>query len=224
MRNKIEVLFKTKKETVLFGFLVVLIMILTSMLLFLFTTKNLAGKEETDIEQYLETNTSETNNNTAQTVSESEIDKVDEKKYVDIKGAVHHPGVYQIDGEMRLMDVIEAAGGFLVSADQTNINLALKLTDQMVIYVPQKGEEIDTAAFNTAIDEKSKDEEIRVNVNTADLTELQVLSGIGAKKAQEIINYREENGSFQTIEEITKVSGIGEKTFELLKNAITVGN
>ena len=182
MWDKIKVLFKTKKETVLFGFLVALIIILTSILLFLFSTMNLTNKSETDIEQYLETNASEINH-TTQTVSESEIEKIDEKKYVDIKGAVHHPGVYQIEKEMRLMDAIEAAGGFLISANQTSINLALKLTDQMVIYVPQEGEETDTTTFNTTVDEENRDEETQVNINTADLTNLQVLSGIGEKKA-----------------------------------------
>ena len=149
--------------------------------------------------------------------------------YVDVKGAVSNPGVYQVTSDMRLMDAIELAGGFLISADQSQINLALKLTDQMVVYVPLIGEEAKEITNETSLSgnlngNESKEKEGTVNINTADAVELQTLNGIGEKKAEKIIQYREENGSFQSTDELKNVSGIGDKTFEALKDFVVVGS
>lgn len=148
-----------------------------------------------------------------------------EEVYVDIKGAVRKPGVYAVSSDMRMMDVIEMAEGFLISADQSQINLALKLVDQMVIYVPQIGEEAKSSTEGTlsSLEPETEEQESQININTADTQQLQELNGIGEKKAEKIIQYREESGSFQTIEELKNVSGIGDKTFETLKDLITVG-
>ncbi|MBM6613621.1 helix-hairpin-helix domain-containing protein [Desemzia sp. RIT804] len=143
--------------------------------------------------------------------------------YVDVKGAVHSPGVYQVTSDMRLMDAVELAGGLLISADQSQINLALKLTDQMVVYVPQIGEEVkEISDENSLIRNKSAEQEGKINLNTADTVQLQTLNGIGEKKAEKIIQYREENGSFQSTDELKNVSGIGDKTFEALKDFVVV--
>lgn len=149
--------------------------------------------------------------------------------YVDVKGAVSNPGVYQVTSDMRLMDAIELAGGFLISADQSQINLALKLTDQMVVYVPLIGEEAKEITNETSLSgnlngNESEEKEGTVNINTADAVELQTLNGIGEKKAEKIIQYREENGSFQSTDELKNVSGIGDKTFEALKDFVVVGS
>lgn len=149
--------------------------------------------------------------------------------YVDVKGAVSNPGVYQVTSDMRLMDAIELAGGFLISADQSQINLALKLTDQMVVYVPLIGEEAKEITNETSLSgnlngSESEEKEGTVNINTADAVQLQTLNGIGEKKAEKIIQYREENGSFQSTDELKNVSGIGDKTFEALKDFIVVGS
>ncbi|MFL2099394.1 helix-hairpin-helix domain-containing protein [Desemzia sp. FAM 23991] len=149
--------------------------------------------------------------------------------YVDVKGAVSNPGVYQVTSDMRLMDAIELAGGFLISADQSQINLALKLTDQMVVYVPLIGEEAKEITDETSLSgnlngNESEEKEGTVNINTADAVELQTLNGIGEKKAEKIIQYREENGSFQSTDELKNVSGIGDKTFEALKDFVVVGS
>lgn len=160
-----------------------------------------------------------------------------EKIYVDVKGAVYLPGVYEVTDNMRLIDVINLAGGFNDKANQKPVNLSLKLTDQMVIFIPEIGEAevvgTDQATSATSLEANivtvpENTEAIpnsqKVNINLADVIQLQQLSGIGEKKAEQIVSYRQENGSFQTIEDLKNVSGIGEKTFEALKASVTVGN
>ncbi|WP_177194335.1 helix-hairpin-helix domain-containing protein [Trichococcus palustris] len=148
---------------------------------------------------------------------------------VDIKGAVQNPGVYQGDENMRVVDMIALAGGLLETADDRAVNLAQRITDQMVIYIPTIGEDPGTVADGNEVSQQYTGTEgetgsEKVNINTADAAQLQTLTGIGEKKAELIIAYRKENGSFQTIEDIMEVSGIGEKTFEGFKEAITVGS
>ncbi|MDU6523816.1 MAG: helix-hairpin-helix domain-containing protein [Enterococcus sp.] len=145
--------------------------------------------------------------------------------YVDVKGAVKKTGMYRITQGMRLMDAIDLAGGFTSEADQNQVNFSKLLTDQEIIYVPKVGEaipaigEVSQGKSNTTTSSGTAE---KININTADLTELQQLTGIGEKKAADIIKYREENGSFRAVEDLTKVSGIGEKTLENLKDSITI--
>ncbi len=135
---------------------------------------------------------------------------------VDVKGAVKAPGVYEIGGDGRVKDVITRAGGFLKDADETQLNLASKVADEMVIYVPVIGEN-----KTEPLGSQSAESDV-VSINRADITELQELPGIGPSKAEAIIQYREENGRFTTIEDLQNISGIGEKTFDKLKDLITV--
>ena len=134
---------------------------------------------------------------------------------VDVKGAVATPGVYEVSANGRVKDVIQKAGGFLEEADQTQLNLAGKVVDEMMIYVPLKGE---TTVASTSANAES----VLISINSADLTELQQLPGIGPAKGEAIIQYREENGPFGAVEDLQNISGIGEKTFEKLKDLITV--
>lgn len=140
--------------------------------------------------------------------------------YVDVKGAVKQPDLYQLPANSRVQAAIQAAGGFAEQADQNQINLAQILTDQAMIYVPKKGETPPSSLQKPATE--SSGETIKVNINTASEQELQQLSGIGAKKAADIIQYREANGSFKKIEELSEVSGIGEKTVEKLRPFVTL--
>ena len=144
-------------------------------------------------------------------VQESEVTIV----LVDVKGAVVTPGVYEVSANGRVKDVIQKAGGFLEEADQAQLNLAGKVIDEMMIYVPIKGETTVAAGGVTA-------ESGLISINKADLIELQELPGIGPAKAEAIIQYREENGPFSASEDLQNISGIGEKTFEKLKDLITV--
>lgn len=152
---------------------------------------------------------------------------VPESVIVDVKGAVKYPGVVQLTTEDRVMDAIEAAGGYTEQANPVTINHAQKLVDEMVIYVPQQGENIDELSIQTAIasttgGQASAKDDGKININTATEAELTTLSGIGPSKAAAIIAYREENGGFKTIEDLKNVSGIGDKTFEKLQDAIKV--
>lgn len=154
--------------------------------------------------------------------------------YVDIKGAIKVPQVVPVIPGMRVHDVVEMAGGVTGEADQSQVNLAQLVTDQMVIYVPKVGEEVspstealiaDSKVTESAVSESSGDVTSGgdlVNINTADTTMLQTLSGIGEKRAADIINYRETNGLFETVDDLDQVSGIGEKTMEKLRPLITV--
>ncbi|AVK84234.1 competence protein ComEA [Lysinibacillus sp. B2A1] len=149
--------------------------------------------------------------------------------FVDIKGAVMYPGVYELQVDQRIMDVVQLAGGYTQEADPQLINHAQKVQDEMVIYIPVKGEKLDEITASILLmstsgisSSESNQKNQKVNLNKADEAALSTLSGIGPSKAQSIISYREENGSFTTIEDLKKVSGIGEKTFEKLKDSITV--
>lgn len=143
---------------------------------------------------------------------------------VDVKGAVNYPGVYTLTEEDRVVDAITLAGGYIEEANPSLINHAQKLQDEMVIYIPQKGEEQemiiqDFTAVNNINDASDHG---KVNINTADETQLTTLPGIGPAKAKAIISHREEQGAFQTIEDLKEVSGIGDKTFEQLKDLIDI--
>lgn len=144
---------------------------------------------------------------------------------VDVKGAVAQPGIYTLTSEKRVQDAIDEAGGALAFAELRRVNLAQLLSDQMVVYVPALGEDVIELPRDMKSTSDPKDEESgKVNLNTADSNELQTLNGVGEKRAQMIIDYREEHGSFQVIEDVMNVSGIGEKSFANLKDFITVGH
>lgn len=143
--------------------------------------------------------------------------------YVDVKGEVHHPGVYQMKAENRVKDLIEAAGGFTPLADDQKLNLAQLLEDQMVIVVPKKGEEVNSELAQAPTSQKKEvGKEVKVNINTATVEELKTLKGIGEKKAEAIIEYRKKNGSFKNKEELMKVRGIGKKLYESFQERVIV--
>lgn len=166
-----------------------------------------------------------------QTFDEMETFQLEEpastKVVVDVKGAVKFPGVYELTTEDRIIDAIQLAGGYAEEADSNYINHAQKLQDEMVIYIPKKGELLRDEEYQPlgqALQQShsSSKKESLVNINTADESKLITLPGIGPSKAQAIIQYREEHGPFKKIEDLKSVSGIGEKTFEKLKDFITI--
>mgnify|MGYP001455585124 CR=1 FL=1 len=137
---------------------------------------------------------------------------------VDVKGAVQQPGIYQLAADARVYQAIQAAGGFLQQADQKQINLAAKCKDEMVIYVPVKGEQPVTNLGTQTTQTTHND---KININTAPVSELEKLDGIGPAKAEAIAKYRETHGPFQSAEQLTKVPGIGKKTVDKFKDQIT---
>lgn len=170
---------------------------------------------------------------------------------VDIKGAVKNPGVYQLEENTRILDVIEKSGGFLENADTTTINLSKKLEDEMVIIIYTKEEiasfketeqrvnKTDTTCICPKIENqacikeavtnyqssnqpKSENFNKTVSLNNGSATDFETLPGIGSSKANAIVSYREEHGNFSSIEEIKNVSGIGDATFEKIKAYLTL--
>ena len=134
---------------------------------------------------------------------------------VDIKGEIVFPGIYEVDESFRVHDVIELAGGLTEFAKTKTVNFAQIVRDEMVIYIPHELDESMEAPIEQGGNSK-------ISINHATLVELQTLPGIGNVKAQAIINYREEFGSFKTLEELINVSGIGEKTLENLREFIEI--
>ena len=148
--------------------------------------------------------------------------------YVDIKGEVLRPGVYEFSCESRIQEVIKKAGGFTEEADETKINLAQKITDQMQIIVPnlhskQEGgvTEGNSEKGNLSNTTPSNLKQGTVNINTATLEELQTIKGIGKKKAEAILQYRKEHGAFRTKEDLLQVKGIGKKALEAIESQVT---
>lgn len=159
-------------------------------------------------------------------VKEEPIESKPATVMVDVKGAVKHPGMYELNPESRVMDAVTLAGGYLEKADTRYINHAQKLQDEMVIYIPMQGEVVEEqVASNVTVASgasSGNSSDGKVNINTADEAALTTLPGIGPAKAQAIISYREENGAFKAVEDLKSVSGIGDKTFERLQDLIVV--
>jgi competence protein ComEA len=155
-------------------------------------------------------------------VVETIVETAPESIVVDVKGAVRHPGVYSMLTEDRLIDAIEAAGGYLPEADSRMLNHAMKLKDEFVIYVPVEGEESIDSASISILGTSAQQDDGKVNINSADEKELMTIPGIGPSKAAAIIQHRTDTGLFKTPESLMEVSGIGQKTFEKLESHIKV--
>ncbi len=136
---------------------------------------------------------------------------------VHVAGAVNAPGVYTLPEGSRVANAVDMAGGMTPEAD-TKLNLARLITDGEQILVPKAGESVDKTAFV----EDNRNNESLVNINTATLSQLTALPGVGDAIAARIIEYREANNGFQTKMELLQVKGIGEKTYEVLENLISV--
>lgn len=135
---------------------------------------------------------------------------------VDIQGAVKKPGVYQLKENSLVQAAIQLAGGLADNADTKQINQAKRVTDQMQIYVPVISNNNSVSANAVP----AKDE--KLNINNAKIEDFKNVTGIGPKKAEKIIAFREKNGNFKNLHDLTKVSGIGEKSLDSLKDQLTV--
>lgn len=159
------------------------------------------------------------------------IESIDENKSqksedikVHISGQINREGVYEVKEGDRLDDLIKQAGGLSPDADSNSLNLAMKLEDQMKIYIPNKNEILNENSTNTdqlVSKPDSISENGKININTASKEELMTLPNIGDKRAQAIIEYRDTK-KFETIEEIKNVTGIGEKFYQAMQDLITV--
>ena len=178
--------------------------------------------------------------NGSEAVSDKEMQQA--MIYVDVCGAVANPGVFQLAAGSRVFQAIEAAGGYLPEAALTCVNRAGVLTDGQQLYILTQ-EEMERQGLDPVEMAKASDGQMngsagtgqntgmtaqvqqdnRININTADEAQLTTLTGIGATRAQAIIDYREENGPFAAIEDIMNVQGIKEGTFAKIKDEIVVG-
>lgn len=159
------------------------------------------------------------------------IESIDENKSqqsedikVHINGQINREGVYEVKEGDRLDDLIKQAGGLSPDADSNSLNLAMKLEDQMKIYIPNKNEILNENSTNTdqlVSKPDSISENGKININIASKEELMTLPNIGDKRAQAIIEYRDTK-KFETIEEIKNVTGIGEKFYQAMQDLITV--
>lgn len=143
---------------------------------------------------------------------------------VHIAGEINKEGVYEVNNGDRLDDLVKRAGGLTKDANSKKINLAMKLEDQMKIYIPSIydfEDEPSTTNENTLILDKPSTEIEKININKASKEELMTLPNIGEKRAEAIIEYRE-NSPFKKLEDIKNVTGIGEKFYQSLKDLITV--
>ena len=146
------------------------------------------------------------------------------KIFIDIKGAVKHPNVYEMASSNRVIDALNKAE-VLKDADLSQLNLSEKLVDQKLIYVPKKGE--NSMKINSQQSTlNSSDVKINtnqpLNLNSATEEQLKNIPGIGPSKAKEILNYREQNHGFNSIDDLMKIKGFGKKTFEKLKEHFTI--
>lgn len=166
---------------------------------------------------------------------EQEQEKRENKIKVHVAGYVEEEGMVELAEGARIADALEAAGGATLEADLSRVNLAYVLQDGQKIYIPsileveeeEEEEEYITEESGGVIleegeEEKNNEAEGKVNVNTATQTELETLNGIGPSTASKIIEYRKQNGNFQSIEEIQNVSGIGDSKYESIKDDICV--
>ena len=149
------------------------------------------------------------------------------KIFVHVCGAVTKPGVYEMVEGNRIFEAIELAAGFTEEAQPQAVNLADKVIDGQQVFVPTVEEAVMMPPVGNTLGRLDNQagiqaEQSLININTADITKLQELNGIGEAKAQAILSYREKDGSFNSIEDIKNVSGIGEKLYEKIKDNITV--
>ena len=143
------------------------------------------------------------------------------KIVVEIKGEVVKPDVYILNEGSIIRDLIEAAGGLTPEADISNINRAKELSNHELIIIKNINDEVSQEEVENEIQSIEADDG-KININTADINKLKEIPGIGDVKANSIIMYRESNGNFKSIEDLKNVDGIGEKTFEKIKNNIKI--
>ncbi len=156
-------------------------------------------------------------------IVEEEVEKI----VVHIAGAVRKEGIVELNDGARIVDAINEAGGLDENADLTKVNLAFIISDGQKIYIPFIGEEaeISTEGGENVIQDNNNEGSSNnslININTANLSQLLELPGVGNSTAQKILDYRNENGKFKSIDDIKNVSGIGDSKFNNIKNYITV--
>lgn len=204
----------TKKQKIVIGILLALVTIILI---------NYVYSRESNNSQEIENLTTNESSETTQNTEEEKKEIV-----VHVAGAVQTEGIIFLQEGDRISEAIEKAGGTTEEADMSQINLATQLEDGMKVYIPKKGEEVETqtdSQINSAQEttkQNSQKQTSKVNINKATQSELETLPGIGPSTASKIVAYREENGKFKSIENIKDVSGIGDAKYNSIKDLITI--
>ncbi len=193
---------------------IVIIIAILAIVYYISTNQNTADYED------ILTNAAIVENKKEEPNTKEEKNKI--KVYV--AGEVNIPGVLELEEGARIEDAIQGAGGVKVEADLKNINLAYEISDGEKIYIPNtaEAESEESGNYSDVSSGNNSNSNGKININKATATELTSVPGIGASTAQKIITYREENGKFQAIEDVKKVSGIGDSKFESMKEYISV--
>lgn len=215
----------SKKQKIIF-FIILAIMI-AIIIYYIYSTlyqENFSFSYNIDnsIENNLVENTENVNFSNSENLDDTSI-------IVYVCGSVKENKVVTLKENSRICDAIDAVGGLTKDADLTNINLAYILEDGEKIYIPKKGEDLPTNSTSLISQNSSYSnysssslKNNKININKATQTELETIPGVGPSTALKIINYREENGNFSSVEDIKNVSGIGNAKYEQMKDYISI--
>ena len=243
LKEKIEKIItkikKIDKDYVIIGVIVIAVIIF--MIINLGKIKEFENKDNdkmTNVESSINTDNDKSEENKEQKDDNSKEQIVNGGGiFVHIDGYINNPGVYEIKENDRIKTLIDKAGGFKEGYSIKNINLAAKLSDGDKIYIPSVSEEkVSENNNNNNINSSGKGQNVKtdrnnvsvmknnskININTANISELKQITGIGESTANKIIDYRENVGKFKKIEDIKEVKGIGDAKFETIKNRITI--
>ena len=222
------------KDNCLFVSVIAVLMVIFCFFLWMTYCAGNSMEAETSYTDVTALSTSSSSKQSSQSLSEASSqsktegsEKGESKVTVDVKGAVANPGVYTLKASARVTDAIKAAGGMTEDADAKSVNLAASLSDEEVVYVATKDENLSVLGQSGTGQVSDKGGQTsakdgKINLNTATSEELQTISGIGAKRAEDIIAYRESHGGFQSVDDLKNVSGIGDKTLDKIRESLYV--
>ena len=190
-----------------------------------------ASEENIQDDEVLDENTTSENKIKDESKDDKNISVKEITVYV--SGEVNNPGIVTLKSDQRLADAVKMLGGVTKKADMNNINLAIKLEDEMHYIIPKKGDKSNSSNQNLSNNTSNRNSNLdsnqanssntnKININTAGIQELDAIPGVGEATANKILSYREENGNFRSIEEIKNVNGIGDKKYENMKESICV--
>ena len=208
--------------------IIISVIIFTILFLIYLIYKNIKNyTNEINLNEILQTENTNNERNEINNIITNTIDTIQNNEIiVHITGEVKKEGVIHLNKGDRIIDAIKKAGGETKQADLSQVNLAYELQDGQKIYIPNKNEKISKYIVdengNTNINSLNSKEEEKVNINTANQSELDSLPGIGPATAQKIIEYRNQNGNFKKIEDLQNVKGIGQAKYEEIRNNIEV--
>lgn len=234
VKEKLKNIFQEKKTI---GLTVILTLVLIVSLMTYGKNKSNVFKDEYMNNIFIDENDNSGDNPNNNSDDKSEIFEVDSSLIVnntningqkenlivvEIKGEVINPDVYTLNEGSIIKDLIEAAGGLTDEADISNINRAKEISNHELVIIRNINDLVSNEEIEINVMQEVEPDDSKININTADLSKLKDIPGIGDVKANSIIMYREDNGGFKTIEELKNVDGIGEKTFEKIKDNIKI--